>query len=149
MVNTVLPFLHRLNLISMPFPFVEKTPVKRRRLSSRGDPEETSIPTPSTSKKAAASKPEKPGPRCKRSISSVDEGEEQQPSCSKDCGQLSSGQPSTNASSLSGDDEPTTSSDVPEVAHSPKTAPPLVKEKQLPVDMVVKNVDVIFRLMNK
>lgn len=143
----VLPF-HDLILAS--FPFVEKTPVKRRRLSSRGDTEETSIPTPSTSKKAGASKPEKPRPRCKRSISSVDEGEEQQPSCSKDCGQLLSGPQCTKTPSLSDDDdEPTTSSEVPEVAHSPKTAPPLVKEKQMPVDMVVKNVDVIFRLMNK
>lgn len=106
---------------------------------------------PSSSQEAASlSKTEKPAPRGKRSFSSVETGDEQA-SCSKDCiGPSSSSGLCSKASSSSEDEEPEASREVPEVAQGgQKAVPTPAKEKQTPIDSVVKNVEVIFRLLKK
>lgn len=127
-----------------------ETPLKRKRLCSRGDSEDTSASVPSSSHEAAPlSKAEKPAPRSKRSFSSVDTGDEQA-SCSKDCiGPSSSSGLCSKASSSSEDEEAEASREVPEVAQGQKAVPTPAKEKQTPIDSVVKNVEVIFRLLKK
>lgn len=126
------------------------TPLKRKRLCSRGDSEDTSASVPSGSQDAAPplSKAEKPAPRSKRSFPSVEVGDEQA-SCSKDCIGPSASSSGLCSKASSSDEEPEASREVPEVAQGQRAVPTPAKEKQTPIDSVVKNVEVIFRLLKK
>ena len=120
--------------------FAGKVPAKRRRLSSKGDSEEsTASPT-----KAVPAKKDKP--KCAGVKRGLDEGDV--PSCSKDVSSTSSARSKTPEDDSSSE-QVTDTAAVCEPAQGQKIVAAQTKEKPAMLDLVIKNIEAVFRLLQQ